>query len=109
MDAKKILIIEDEHSIAEIIKFNLSKEGFEIEQVCCGRGGGNATASPHEVMHALGLVGEALKHPLNPVPVAEGPFAKEVAVLIMNPLARDPSHQDHDGKINNKNLPDRRM
>lgn len=34
---KKILIIEDEKSIADIIKFNLTKEGFEIETAFNGR------------------------------------------------------------------------
>ena len=29
MDAKKVLIIEDEKRISDIVKFNLSKEGFE--------------------------------------------------------------------------------
>ncbi|MCL2492712.1 MAG: response regulator transcription factor [Clostridiales bacterium] len=29
MDAKKVLIIEDEKPISDIVKFNLSKEGFE--------------------------------------------------------------------------------
>ena len=28
---KKILVIEDEHSISDIIKFNLKKEGYEVE------------------------------------------------------------------------------
>ena len=31
MDSKKILIIEDEKSISDIVKFNLVKEGFEVE------------------------------------------------------------------------------
>lgn len=36
---KKILIIEDEKSIADIIKFNLTKEGFEIETAYNGKAG----------------------------------------------------------------------
>jgi len=28
---KKILVVDDEKSIADIIKFNLEKEGFEVE------------------------------------------------------------------------------
>lgn len=39
MDAKKILIIEDEKSISDIIKFNLVKEGFEVETAYDGRNG----------------------------------------------------------------------
>lgn len=39
MDAKKILIIEDEKSISDIIKFNLQKEGFEIETAYDGQDG----------------------------------------------------------------------
>ncbi|GHU63671.1 DNA-binding response regulator [Clostridia bacterium] len=31
MEAKKVLIIEDEKPISDIVKFNLSKEGFETE------------------------------------------------------------------------------
>jgi len=31
MDQKRVLIIEDEKSISDIIKFNLTKEGFEVE------------------------------------------------------------------------------
>ncbi|MDR1572152.1 MAG: response regulator transcription factor [Clostridiales Family XIII bacterium] len=31
MEAKKVLIIEDEREISDIIKFNLKKEGFEAE------------------------------------------------------------------------------
>jgi len=31
MDSKKVLIIEDEKSISDIIKFNLSKEGFDVD------------------------------------------------------------------------------
>ena len=31
MDSKKILIIEDEKSISDIVKFNLTKEGFETD------------------------------------------------------------------------------
>lgn len=36
---KKILIIEDEKSIADIIKFNLTKEGYEIETAYNGKTG----------------------------------------------------------------------
>lgn len=32
----KILVVEDEHPIADILKFNLSKEGFEVECVYDG-------------------------------------------------------------------------
>ena len=39
MDIKKILIIEDEKSIADIIKFNLVKEGFEIDTAYDGKTG----------------------------------------------------------------------
>ncbi|MGI6727121.1 MAG: winged helix-turn-helix domain-containing protein [Anaerovoracaceae bacterium] len=39
MDIKKILIIEDEKSIADIIKFNLVKEGFEIVTAYDGKKG----------------------------------------------------------------------
>lgn len=39
MKAKKVLIIEDEVSISEIIKFNLLKEGYEIETAYNGEEG----------------------------------------------------------------------
>ncbi len=39
MDAKKVLIIEDEQSISDIIKFNLTKEGFEVETAYDGQEG----------------------------------------------------------------------
>ena len=39
MDSKKILIIEDEKSISDIIKFNLAKEGFEVETAFDGQDG----------------------------------------------------------------------
>lgn len=39
MDSKKILIIEDEKSISDIIKFNLSKEGFAVETAYDGKEG----------------------------------------------------------------------
>ena len=39
MDAKKILIIEDEKSVSDIIKFNLTKEGFAIETAFNGQEG----------------------------------------------------------------------
>lgn len=39
MDAKKILIIEDEKSISDIIKFNLTKEGFVVETAFDGQEG----------------------------------------------------------------------
>ena len=39
MDAKKILIIEDEKSISDIIKFNLTKEGFVADTVFDGQEG----------------------------------------------------------------------
>jgi len=39
MEAKKILIVEDEKSISDIIKFNLQKEGFEIETAYDGQDG----------------------------------------------------------------------
>lgn len=39
MDSKKVLIIEDEKSISDIIKFNLSKEGFEVETAYDGQDG----------------------------------------------------------------------
>ncbi|MBQ2059293.1 MAG: response regulator transcription factor [Firmicutes bacterium] len=38
-NAKKILIIEDEMSISDIIKFNLKKEGYECEQAFDGQEG----------------------------------------------------------------------
>ena len=37
--AKKILIIEDEASISDIIKFNLAKEGYEVDTAYDGRDG----------------------------------------------------------------------
>lgn len=39
MDSKKVLIIEDEKSISDIIKFNLTKEGFEVETAYDGQEG----------------------------------------------------------------------
>lgn len=39
MDSKKVLIIEDEKSISDIIKFNLTKEGFEVETAYDGQAG----------------------------------------------------------------------
>lgn len=39
MEAKKVLIIEDEKSISDIIKFNLTKEGFEVETAYDGQDG----------------------------------------------------------------------
>ncbi len=39
--AKKILIIEDEASISDIIKFNLAKEGYEVDTAYDGRDGLN--------------------------------------------------------------------
>lgn len=39
MDSKKVLIIEDEKSISDIIKFNLVKEGFEVETSYDGQDG----------------------------------------------------------------------
>lgn len=39
MESRKILIIEDEKSISDIIKFNLVKEGFEVETAYDGEEG----------------------------------------------------------------------
>lgn len=39
MELKKVLIIEDEKSISDIIKFNLVKEGFEVETAFDGQEG----------------------------------------------------------------------
>ncbi|MBQ2747793.1 MAG: response regulator transcription factor [Firmicutes bacterium] len=39
MENKKVLIIEDEKSISDIIKFNLKKEGFEVETAYDGQDG----------------------------------------------------------------------
>lgn len=39
MESKKVLIIEDEKSIADIIRFNLVKEGFETETAYDGKTG----------------------------------------------------------------------
>ena len=39
MDQKKVLIIEDEKSISDIIKFNLVKEGFAVETAYDGQDG----------------------------------------------------------------------
>ncbi len=39
MDLKKVLIIEDEKSISDIIKFNLIKEGFEVDTAYDGQSG----------------------------------------------------------------------
>ncbi|HZK01892.1 MAG TPA: winged helix-turn-helix domain-containing protein [Anaerovoracaceae bacterium] len=39
MESKKILIIEDEKSIADIIRFNLVKEGFDIDIAYDGKTG----------------------------------------------------------------------
>jgi len=39
MDSKKILIIEDEKSISDIIKFNLAKEGFVVDTAYDGAEG----------------------------------------------------------------------
>jgi two-component system response regulator VicR len=39
MESKKVLIIEDEKSISDIVKFNLSKEGFEVEVAYDGKEG----------------------------------------------------------------------
>jgi len=39
MDQKRVLIIEDEKSISDIIKFNLTKEGFEVDTAFDGMTG----------------------------------------------------------------------
>ncbi|MBE6032717.1 MAG: response regulator transcription factor [Clostridiales bacterium] len=39
MDSKKVLIIEDEKSISDIIKFNLNKEGFDVDTAYDGKTG----------------------------------------------------------------------
>lgn len=39
MENKKILVIEDEKSISDIIKFNLKKEGFDVETAYDGQEG----------------------------------------------------------------------
>lgn len=39
MDLKKVLIIEDEKAISDIIKFNLKKEGFEVDAAYDGQEG----------------------------------------------------------------------
>ncbi len=39
MESKKILIIEDEKAISDIIKFNLAKEGFEADTAYDGQDG----------------------------------------------------------------------
>lgn len=39
MDARKVLIIEDEKSISDIVKFNLTKEGFETDTAYDGQEG----------------------------------------------------------------------
>lgn len=41
MESRKILIIEDEKSISDIIKFNLVKEGFEVDTAYDGQDGLN--------------------------------------------------------------------
>ncbi|MCL2437197.1 MAG: response regulator transcription factor [Clostridiales bacterium] len=41
MESKKILIIEDEKSISDIVKFNLVKEGFDVETAFDGLAGLN--------------------------------------------------------------------
>ncbi len=52
MDAKKVLIIEDEKSISDIIKFNLIKEGFEVDAAYDGQEGLNKalTISPDLIL-----------------------------------------------------------
>lgn len=39
MDSKKVLIIEDEKAISDIIRFNLTKEGFDVEVAYDGQDG----------------------------------------------------------------------
>jgi len=39
VDQKRVLIIEDEKSISDIIKFNLTKEGFEVDTAYDGQAG----------------------------------------------------------------------
>ncbi|MBN7774474.1 response regulator [Clostridium aminobutyricum] len=39
MDSKKVLIIEDEKAISDIIRFNLTKEGFDVEAAYDGQEG----------------------------------------------------------------------
>lgn len=39
MELKKVLIVEDEKSISDIIKFNLEKEGFQVETAYDGEDG----------------------------------------------------------------------
>lgn len=45
MEQKKVLIIEDEKSISDIIKFNLIKEGFAVETAYDGQDGLNKALS----------------------------------------------------------------
>ena len=39
MESKKVLIVEDQKSISDIIKFNLNKEGFEVDTAYDGQTG----------------------------------------------------------------------
>lgn len=45
MEQKKVLIIEDEKSISDIIKYNLTKEGFAVETAYDGQEGLNKALS----------------------------------------------------------------
>ncbi|MEG1583483.1 MAG: response regulator [Anaerovorax sp.] len=47
MELKKVLIVEDEKSISDIIKFNLVKEGFEVETAYDGEDGLKKALSIH--------------------------------------------------------------
>jgi two-component system response regulator VicR len=52
MESRKILIIEDEKAISDIIKFNLEKEGFEVETAYDGQDGLNKalTGNPQLIL-----------------------------------------------------------
>lgn len=52
MESRKILIIEDEKAISDIIKFNLEKEGFEVETAYDGQDGLNKalTSNPQLIL-----------------------------------------------------------
>jgi two-component system response regulator VicR len=50
MDSKKVLIIEDEKAISDIIKFNLNKEGFEVDAAYDGQEGLNKAKSEPDLI-----------------------------------------------------------
>jgi CheY-like chemotaxis protein len=96
MPKEKVLVVDDEEDLLELLRFNLSKEGY---QVCCAASGGEALKSVRSELPDLILL-DLMLPDIDGLGVArrlrEDSDTRNIPIVMLTAVAAEPAMADGD-------------